>query len=144
KVPLDGRNLTLGQHVVKVNSVSIHVRRGDYVGHPVLGGICDLAYYQKAIRSIEKKLKDPLFVVFSNDMDWCRTHLNLPDAAFVDWNRGEQSYRDMQLMALCKNHILANSSFSWWGAWLNPANEKLVVSPKRWVKTPGVDPAALI
>ncbi|MEX2592686.1 MAG: alpha-1,2-fucosyltransferase [Anditalea sp.] len=144
KRKLEGKNLAVGQQVKKTPSVSIHVRRGDYLDHPILGDICNLDYYQKGIEVMKEKVENPQFVVFSNDIAWCRSNLSLSEAIFVDWNKGENSHRDMQLMALCRHHIIANSSFSWWGAWLNPHGEKIVVSPEKWINTPGVDTSGLI
>ena len=144
KAFVDKENTALVQRIRFGNTVSVHVRRGDYVGHPILGGICDFEYYQKAIKLMEEKLEDPVFVFFSNDMEWCRTNFPLRDAVYVDWNHGDNSYKDMQLMTCCKHHIIANSSFSWWGAWLNPHKDKIVVSPKTWVNTADADAFALV
>src|SRR5690606_18414183 len=127
----DIKNKELIQHIQQRNSVSLHVRRGDYLiaSNQHLGSICDNAYYEKAITYINEKTDSPLFVIFSNDIPWCKETFNNIDAIFVDWNTGNQSYIDMQLMSLCKHNIIANSSFSWWGAWLNNNPVKIVVSP---------------
>lgn len=143
KEPLDKRNEDCVQTLAAHETVAVHVRRGDYLNHPSLGGICDLSYYQQGLQILEEKLDNPLYVFFSNDMTWCKDNLNVKNAVYVDWNKGEQSYRDMQLMGCCNHYIIANSSFSWWGAWLNPNPNKLVVSPKKWVNDEA-DPAALI
>ncbi|WP_239183401.1 alpha-1,2-fucosyltransferase [Vibrio sp. Of7-15] len=118
----------------KARTVSIHVRRGDYSNHKSLGGLCSIEYYEKAILEVEKKIKNPIFIVFSNDIDWCRENLTFDNVKFVDWNSGELSYRDMQLMSMCNSNILANSSFSWWGAFLNSNEDKLVIAPKVWIR----------
>jgi hypothetical protein len=143
KEPLDTRNNDFVQTLSVHTSIAVHVRRGDYIDHPLLGGICDLSYYQKGIRMLEDKIDNPLFVFFSNDMAWCRSNLPVENAIYVDWNNGNRSYRDMQLMSCCDHYVIANSSFSWWGAWLNPSHGKIVVSPRKWVNT-GADPSALI
>ncbi len=115
-------------------TVSIHIRRGDYLKHKSLGGICSLDYYRKAILKIEEKIKNPIYIIFSNDINWCKANFKLVNVKFVDWNSGALSYRDMQLMSLCDNNIIANSSFSWWGAFLNSKKNKIVIAPKTWTR----------
>lgn len=144
KEDYQGENLRLVRQLESMSSVAVHVRRGDYLGHPVLGDICDVEYYQQSIDFFRQKVENPLFVVFSNDIQWCKNNLSLAGAVFVDWNNGENSYRDMQLMTHCNHLIIANSSFSWWGAWLNRKEDKIVVSPKRWITTSGVDTSGMI
>lgn len=121
-------------------SASIHVRRGDYVGHRLLGGICTEEYFKSAINSLRKDKSIDCWVIFSDDADWARINISklLPDSnvLFVDWNEGEYSYRDMQLMSLCNHNIISNSSFSWWGAWLNNHKDKIVIAPSRWLNLP--------
>jgi hypothetical protein len=126
-------NQTVLQQIINTESVAIHVRRGDYLKNSLLGGICDLGYYDQAILSINSKIKDAQFFVFSDEMAWCRQNLNLKNATYIDWNKGSNSYLDMQLMSNCKHNIIANSSFSWWGAWLNNNKAKIVVAPKKWI-----------
>jgi hypothetical protein len=119
-------------------TVSVHVRRGDYMQNPAFG-MCSVEYYERALAYMRQHLTEPLFFVFSDDLAWARENLPLPvDTTYIDWNRGENSYRDMHLMSLCQNHVIANSSFSWWGAWLNPRSDKLVVSPQVWMDNPRV------
>lgn len=119
------------------NSVTIHVRRGDYVGAESFKDICTLTYYRNAIREVKRYIASPAFYVFSNDQEWCMN--NLGDAfgdsnvSFVSNNKGNQSYRDMQLMSLARCNILANSSFSWWGAYLNQREDHIVFCPEKWV-----------
>ena len=120
----------------EVQSVSIHVRRGDYLNHKTFGGICNLNYYLNAIEYVKNIFHNPIFYFFSNDFTWCRDVL-LPligDSKyfFIDWNTKQDSYIDMQLMSYCKFNIIANSSFSWWGAWLNANPNKIVIAPKLW------------
>jgi len=134
---LDQRNMDFSRYLRSINSVSIHVRRGDYISNPkalkIYGNICDLKYYLGAISEINKKLNDVKFIIFSDDISWCKHNLKLNDPTFVDWNIGITSYQDMYLMSNCKHNIIANSSFSWWGAWLNRNPEKMVFAPKKWV-----------
>lgn len=144
KEALDGKNQSLVQTMALNNTVSVHVRRGDYLGHSILGGICDFNYYQQAIACLKEKIESPLFVFFSNDMEWCRANFSMKNALYVDWNKGNNSYKDMQMMSCCKHHIIANSSFSWWGAWLNPSRDKIVVSPKKWINDSKAETSALI
>lgn len=112
--------------------VAVHVRRGDYLKDPYLGGMVTLGYFQQALSLLNGLVANPRFVVFSDDVNWCRQHLNPPNALYVDWNRGKESFRDMQLMSRCQHAIISNSSFSWWGAWLNPNPKKIVVVPRVW------------
>lgn len=133
---LEGKNLQLATEMAEHTSVSLHVRRGDYVSAGKASsilGTCSLDYYRKAIDHLKKVVKNPYFYVFSDDMPWVKMNLNVDaKTVYVDHNVGEESYRDMQLMSLCQHHIIANSSFSWWGAWLNPSADKIVVAPERW------------
>ncbi|MGN0002419.1 MAG: alpha-1,2-fucosyltransferase [Sphingobacterium composti] len=126
------------------NTVSIHVRRGDYLQHPTLNGICDKAFYERAIAHINSHIEGPIYVFFSNDIPWCKENFNFPNAIFVDWNTGENSFRDMQMMSLCHHHIISNSSFSWWAAWLNTKSDKMVIAPTSWIKDEQADPKALL
>lgn len=141
---IDSRNILLQGIVENSNSVSVHVRRGDYLKHPVLGGICEAEYYKKAFGLVDKKVEKPLFVFFSNDIIWCEENLRTENSLFVNWNQGVDSYLDMQLMSLCKHHIIANSSFSWWGAWLNSSPTKIVISPSKWINDPAIDVSGIL
>lgn len=141
---LKGENRKLLNQVSGLETVSLHVRRGDYIGHPLLGGICELDYYREAIVRIKKELQDPVFIVFSDDISWCKNSLPLANAVYVNWNTGRDNYLDMQLMSRCRHHIIANSSFSWWGAWLNNYEGKKVIAPGKWVNLPGNDSTGLL
>lgn len=118
--------------------VSVHIRRGDYVGNKSFGNICDLSYYKSAIERVKQLKADKHlhFLILSNDVLWCRSNLNdvLGDSPceFADWNTGKNSYVDMYLMTQCSSNIIANSSFSWWGAYLNRNPEKIVIAPAKW------------
>lgn len=114
------------------NAVSLHVRRGDYLTHPDFGGIVTKEYYLKAITHIKQHVPDAQFYIFSDDIEWCQNELGLPNNITFVSNPELKDYEEMLLMSLCKHHIIANSSFSWWGAWLNPRIEKHVVAPTRW------------
>lgn len=137
KKPLDGMNIELSNQIVNSESVAIHIRRGDYItdkGASQNFVTCGKEYYQKAIEYITNKISNPQFYIFSEDMEWVKENLSFGEypTSYIDWNRGKDSYRDMQLMSMCKHNIIANSSFSWWAAWLNQNTKKIVVAPEKW------------
>lgn len=118
-------------------SVAIHIRRGDYLQPPfdeIYGGICTEEYYKSAIDIVKRSIKNPVFFIFSNDKEWIKDNLHIDNAIYVDCNSGMNSPLDMFLMTHSKANIIANSSFSFWGAYLNRF-AKLVVYPKRWYKS---------
>lgn len=134
--PDEKENIALLPQITGTNSVSIHIRRGNYLKpsqRPYFGDLCPLEYYRDAVEKIKELVPDPAFFVFSNDPTWVKQHLDLPHAVFIDWNTGDRSYRDMHLMSLCKHNIVANSTFSWWAAWLNQNAGKIVVTPGKWI-----------
>lgn len=126
------KNLEVLEKIQSSTSISIHIRRGDYLKDKGLGGLAPLEYYQRAIEYIKEKVNNPYFFIFSNDIEWCKKNLNLANCCYIDWNKGEESYRDMQLMSLCKHNIIPNSTFSWWSAWLNDNPNKIVIAPEKW------------
>lgn len=114
-------------------SVSLHVRRGDYVHDKAtqsIHGVCSLDYYHLAVEVIKKTVKKPHFFVFSDDTEWVAKNISL--AASTTYVSGNTAASDLLLMAKCKHHITANSTFSWWGAWLNQQRNKIVICPKMW------------
>lgn len=134
--PLDSENKILKDKIQSCNSVSIHIRRGDYLKLDLYKDICDFNYYNEAVEIIKEKVVNPVFYIFSNDLDWCK--MNMPnilgDSSFYFvHNTGKMSYIDMQLMSECKHNIIANSSFSWWAAWLNLNSSKIIIAPKKWL-----------
>lgn len=136
KEPIDAKNQTVLDSILQTNSVSIHVRRGDYVtleSANKFHGTCSLKYYGKAIKHIAKKVKNLHFFLFSDDIEWVIENLKIeyPFTA-VDFNQ-DKGWLDLNLMKHCKCNILANSSFSWWGAWLNENPNKIIVAPKHWI-----------
>ncbi len=137
KNELADKNKDISDRIFNSNSVSIHVRRGDYleteINRKLYGNICTLGYYEQAIKLIKQKVENPYFFIFSNDIAWCKENLKVENAEYIDWNTGADSYIDMQLMSLCKNNILANSTFSWWGAWLNENKDKMVIVPSKFL-----------
>lgn len=126
------RLISIEREIVEAESISIHVRRGDYLKskrHNVCGGL----YFSRAIKYMCEQFKSPRFFVFSDDIAWCRDNMTEDHYIFVD-TRGitGSAIIDFRLMSLCSHHIISNSSFSWWAAWLNSSLNKIVVSPDRW------------
>jgi len=119
--------------IIKQNSVSIHIRRGDYSTTKEFD-ICSIEYYKKAIDFISKNLKNPVFFVFSDDLQWVKNNFCFLNAyTIVDNSSSEKSdYCDLYLMTNCKHNIIPNSTFSWWAAWLNQNANKIVVCPEMW------------
>ena len=129
---LDEKNKAVAELIQNTNSVSVHIRRGDYLNEVNSKVFVSLTpkWYHEAIRKVKEKAENAHFFFFSDDMDWVRdTFGDINNATFVDWNSGADSYKDMQLMSLCKHNIIPNSTFSWWGAWLNTNPNKMVIAP---------------
>lgn len=133
-----GENAVIADNIIKTNSVSIHIRRADYVSNKKTNnvhGTCSFKYYLKAINIIKNNVGNPFFFIFSDDIFWARKNFKKFDnITFVDYNNASKNYEDLRLMSLCKYNIIANSSFSWWGAWLNKNNKKIVIAPKKWFR----------
>jgi hypothetical protein len=127
----DDQNIALEKKMGDQPSLSVHIRRGDYVTHPKYKDICTLDYYHRAITWVLEKEPRCQIFVFSDDLEWCKQNLAQYPCHFIDHNRGANSYKDMQLMSLCHHHIIANSSFSWWGAFLSK-KEGITIAPKKW------------
>lgn len=138
KSPMSNDNQKVSIEIEQCNSVSLHVRRGDYISsssNVATHGLCSLDYYEKAIKHITERVINPKLFIFSDDIEWVKSNLNIDyPCHYVDHNHESESYNDMRLMSLCQHNIIANSSFSWWGAWLNDNHEKVVIAPKRWFK----------
>jgi hypothetical protein len=134
--PLEAENAAMAACIDAVNAVSLHVRRGDYVSDPGVSsyhGTCSAEYYRNATELIAGKAKDIHLFIFSDEPEWARDNLHFAQpTTVVAVNGPQRGFRDMQLMARCRHHIIANSSFSWWGAWLNSSPDKIVVAPRRW------------
>lgn len=133
------QNRQLMSSMAAEESVSIHVRRGDYATNPevnAIHGLCDIDYYTHCVCRIRQQLRDPAFYVFSDDLDWVADNLDLGvQATVLSNNRGADSAEDLRLMSACRHNIIANSGFSWWGAWLNPNPSKIVYAPRRWMRS---------
>lgn len=136
KVPLDNNNEQVLNKIKTTQAVSIHVRRGDYVNLDYVNkihGACSLDYYKKAIDYISKHVEAPYFFLFSDDVEWVNQNLKIDfPHEIVNINDGK-GWFDMELMKHCKHNIIANSSFSWWAAWLNENPNKIIIAPKNWM-----------
>lgn len=136
KEPPDEKNQALIDVIKNTASVSIHVRRGDYItleSANKFHGTCSLEYYENAIQYIAKHVQNPHFFLFSDDVKWVVENLKIDyPYTVVDFNQAKCHF-DMELMKNCKHNIIANSSFSWWGAWLNKNPKKIVIAPKNWI-----------
>lgn len=138
---LDPENRKTLAEIEETKSVAVHIRRGDYVRDKItnkIHGVCSLEYYQKAIEKMKEMDNEMVFYFFSDDMDWVKTKFGSLEGEknFVTKNDGDNSWKDMMLMSSCDHNIIANSSFSWWAAWLNSNKSKMVIAPKRWFKDP--------
>lgn len=136
KLPMSQQNAYIANAISRNNSISLHVRRNDFANNSRVNsihGLCSLDYYKNAISYIVERVRLPSFYVFSDDSAWVKSNLKIDyPCEFVEHNLDTESFNDMRLMSLCKHHIIANSSFSWWGAWLNQNPDKIVIAPKRW------------
>ena len=131
------QNAEMAARIESSNAIALHVRRGDYLAlgaHP----LCDQAYYDAALEAIMQDVSPPATVfVFSDDPEWARDHLSVPmEKVVVDFNGPELDFEDMRLMSLCRHNVIANSSFSWWSAWLNTQAGQRVAAPAKWFGDP--------
>lgn len=138
----------LSSQINYANSVSLHVRRGDYVKNKKFSKIfnaLDLNYYKKAVDLITQQINYPYFFIFSDDLSWAKDNLSLPcHHALVNADKKFNDCEELILMSLCKHNIIANSSFSWWGAWLNKNPNKIVIAPKKWFNDNSKDTSDLL
>ena len=131
-----GANRSWLDRIRRSNSVCLHVRRGDYLApHPSgIDRLCPVSYYYRAVQHIRGRLENPQIYVFSDDWLWCHEHLAIEGAVLVDANGPEAVVEELRLMAACRHHIIANSSLSWWAAWLPTHQEQVVIAPQPWVQ----------
>ncbi len=145
---LDNANAAIKNQINSVCAVSVHVRRGDYVSDQRTNhyhGTCGVDYYNGAIKFIKQRVEHPHFFVFSDDHDWTKKNIACDaPTTYVTANSSKSGILDMALMRQCRHHIIANSSFSWWGAWLNPLPDKIVIAPQRWFSHARHDTSDLI
>lgn len=147
KESLSAKGAELLSQIKQTESVSLHVRRGDYISDPKTTawlGVCSLEYYDRAIKRITKSIESPYFFIFSDDPIWAKENVTPPFPTTYAPSNTEHPEEDMILMSKCKHSIIANSSFSWWGAWLNTNPQKIVVAPKQWFKTEKMDTRDII
>ena len=146
KFPLGKDNEILLEDIIKHQSISLHFRRGDYVDKPQVAlyhGVCSSEYYKIAMDYFRGEVTSSVFYIFTDDPIWVKNNfINLYPfykMILVNINQGVDSWKDMYLMSKCKHNIIANSSFSWWGAWLNQNPDKIVIAPKQWFADPYVN-----
>jgi len=137
KAPASDRNRQWLDRISARNTVSVHIRRGDYVSvkkNQTVFAVCKPEYYRNAAETLRRLVGDDIeFLAFSDDPDWVARKITLPGTLHViRHNSGDRAFEDLRLMSACRHHIIANSSFSWWGAWLNPSAKKIVIAPRRW------------
>lgn len=132
--PINDENKRVEEDILNSNSVSLHVRRGDYLKYDIYQGICTIEdYYSKAIRYIRERVENAKFFIFSNDIKYCKNNLSIENIRYISNNVGLNSYKDMYLMTKCKHNIVANSTFSFWGGYLNNNNYKIVICPHKFL-----------
>lgn len=138
KTQPDQINESFLEKIEACESVSIHIRRGDYVSNQTTAqvhGFLGLGYYQKAIKFMLDTIEGPEFFVFTDEPEWAKRNIkNDVKITFIEHN-STKNYEDLRLLSNCRHHIIANSTFSWWGAWLSPNTEKIVIAPKKWFNT---------
>lgn len=144
RAPLTCERLALSSDIAAAgHAVSVHVRRGDYASNPVVGahhGTVPAEWYAEAMARMIADVPDASFFVFSDDPEWARAHLPATSPiAFIVPAADGRDEEDMHLMSRCRHHVIANSTFSWWAAWLNPSPDKRVIAPRRWFLDPARD-----
>jgi Glycosyl transferase family 11 len=144
----DSKSRMLSDLIGQTSSVGLHIRRGDYLSNSAnleFHGLCGLDYFEQAIRQIGDRVNQPYFFIFSDEPEWARENLKLSyPTTIVDHNCGDHDYQDLRLMSQCQHQVIANSSFSWWAAWLNENPDKVVIAPSRWFNNAAIDTKDLI
>ncbi len=136
-------NNNIKKQIINNNSISLHVRRTDYIETKKdVYHSCSLGYYNKAIKKISEKISNPHFFIFSDDLKWCKKNLIIKfPITFIE---NTKDYEELILMSKCKHNIIANSTFSWWAAWLNQNTNKIIISPQKWFIKPNKDTIDLL
>ncbi|MGY3802534.1 alpha-1,2-fucosyltransferase [Pigmentibacter ruber] len=134
---LNNKNKILLERIHGTNSVSVHIRRGDYITNPsasqVHGNCCDNEYYNNSIKYLQNLYKDIELFIFSDEIEWVKKNMPFNCVChYIENNKEENPIEDLRLMSNCKNNIIANSTFSWWGAYLNSNENKIIIAPKNW------------
>lgn len=134
--------------IITTESVCVHVRRGDYISNKIaseIHGICPISYYENSIDYFLNNFKSPKFFIFSDDPAWVIQNMTLfPNTRIMDVNQPDEAYLDLSLMSNCKHFVIANSTFSWWAAWLSDFKNKTIISPKKWFKDDTINNKDLI
>jgi Glycosyl transferase family 11 len=140
--------LRLAELASSDESVSIHVRRGDYISNERIfnvHGVCPPDYFRLAITEVMNRVENPRFFIFSDEIKWVKANLELPmTSVFISENRSIKDHEELILMSKCSHNIISNSSFSWWGAWLNQRSDKIVIAPQKWFSDPALDPKDIV
>lgn len=146
KNQIDKAHDELIQQIKSTDSISIHLRGGDYVvgKKSSFHGICSPEYYSKSISYIIKNVKFPHFFIFTDDINWAKKHIKFPEPYTLVSNSKNKPYEEIIFMSKCKHNIIANSTFSWWSAWLNNNPTKIVIAPKRWFANDKIDSSDII
>ena len=134
--PEDAMNKKFLEQIKETNAIGVHIRRGDYLlpkYSSLYEGICTEDYYKRAIALMKEMQPDCHFFIFSNDVTWAKEQYQEPEYTAIDCNDEANGHYDMMLLSRCRHQIIANSSFSWWSAWLNPNPEKKVIAPAKWL-----------
>lgn len=136
KTPQTWENAAIAEDILGSEAVNLHIRRGENVWNADsrrIHGTCTLEYYHRSVDYVAQWISNPHFFVFGDDLEWARTNLKFPyPMTFVDHNTARTCHEDLRLMSQCRHHIIANSSFSWWGAWLCQHPDKIVIAPQKW------------
>ncbi len=148
KHELDPINREIADCIQNCASVSLHIRRGDYINNPhtnSVHGTCSMEYYRRCVLEMAEKVHKPHFFIFSDDPEWVAKNIILDyPMTLIDHNGPARDYEDLRLMSMCQHNIVANSTFSWWGAWLNPNPNKIIFAPNRWFQEDTIDTSDLI
>ncbi|MGY6276301.1 alpha-1,2-fucosyltransferase [Methylomonas sp. MgM2] len=146
--PINHKTKLYFDNISSCESISLHIRRGDYVYNTKtnnIHGTCSLAYYGDAISFISPRIENPFLFIFSDDLRWAKENLVIDSpVTFIELKHEDRDCDEMFLMSQCKHNIIANSSFSWWGAWLNQNPGKIVIAPKRWFRDTAISTDDLI
>nr|BFD25167.1 MAG: hypothetical protein JST_4580 [Candidatus Parcubacteria bacterium] len=138
--------LNTNLNITESESIFVHIRRGDYVSNSAANkflGLCPLDYYERAVKFMRGKVKNPRFFIFSDDISWVQDYLKIEDAVYVS-DGNLQDFEELALMSQCRHGVVANSSFSWWGAWLISNPTKIIIAPKQWFANDKADDSDLI
>lgn len=149
RYPLSAEGQTVADKIKEFGDsiVSVHIRRGDYVSSKSVQdtiGVLPLLYYESAQRHINSQIKNPHYFIFSDDVEWVEKNMHIENAIYVSRSKNLKDYEEMYLMSMCSNNIVANSSFSWWAAWLNQNPGKIVIAPEKWFNDPAQNTTDLI